>query len=310
MEDRSKILVIGSVNMDLTLMTDAFPRVGEALVGNAYCYNPGGKGANQAAAAALLGADVWFAGKVGLDDYGLRLRRSLEGFGVHTRGLLEDATASTGMAAIMVEKTGRNRILVFPGANMALTGEDVIPLMEGLRPDAVILQFEIADDTVLACSAAAQSMGIPVVVDAGPAKPFPIDKLGKPLVFSPNETETRVFCGILPDTDENASLAARAMRERTGAAYVVIKRGEHGAYLYDGEGEGENFPAIPVRAVDSTAAGDAFTAALTVRYLRTRDIAASIRYANVVGALSVTKTGAQSAMPTAAEVESFLIEQT
>jgi len=295
--------------MDLTLMTDTLPRSGEAIFGSAYQYNPGGKGANQATAAALLGADVWFAGKIGQDDNGFRLRQSLEGFGVYTQGLLDDMEASTGLAAIIVEKTGRNRILVFPGANMRLASEDVIPLMEKIHPDAIILQFEIPDETVLACSIAAQSMGIPVVVDAGPAKPFPIEKLGRLLFFSPNETETQIFCGILPDTEENAQRAAQVMWEQTGAVYVVIKRGDNGAYLYDGKDFSRNYPAIPVHAIDTTAAGDAFTAALTLHYLHTQNIEASIRYANAVGALCVTRSGAQSSMPTAVEVELFLSKQ-
>jgi len=303
--NKPRILVIGSINMDLTLTTDTFPRQGEAVFGDAYQYHPGGKGANQASAAALLGADVWFAGKIGRDDNGLCLRENLEGFGVHTQGLLEDAHAPTGLATIIVERAGRNRILVFPSANMQLTGADVIPLMKEVRPDAIMLQLEIPDITVVECYAAAQSMKIPVIIDAGPAKPFPIEKLRNPLVFSPNETETEVFCGILPDTDQNTGRAAQSLWEQTGATYVVIKRGEHGAYLYDGKGCSVNFPALPVHAVDSTAAGDAFTAALTVYYLRTQNIAASICYANAAGALSVMKAGAQSSLPTAVAVDQF-----
>ena len=305
-ESKPSILVVGSANMDLTLATDALPLGGESIYGSAYHYNPGGKGANQASAAALLGAETWFAGKVGQDENGRSLRRSLEGFGVNTRWLLEDAQAPTGLAAIILEKTGQNRILVYPGANLRLAGGDVAAPIEALRPDAIVLQLEIPDETAIACCAAANAMGIPVVVDAGPAKPFPIEKLEKPLVFSPNETETKVFCGLMPDTEENAKRAALMLWERTRATYVVIKRGEQGAFLRDAEGQCANFPAVPVKCVDSTAAGDAFTAALAVHFMRTRDIAAAIRYANAVGALSVTKAGAQSSMPTAAEVEEFI----
>jgi ribokinase len=306
---KPRILVVGSINMDLVLHAQVLPQSGESAIAETYHYSAGGKGANQAAAAALLGADSFFAGKVGEDDNGRRLREGLAKFGVHTQGLKCDGEAPTGLAAILVEEGGRNRILVYPSANMRLSPADVIPLMDEVHPDAMIIQFEIPVKTVIACCQAAKVRSIPVAVDAGPAQPFPIELLEMPLIFSPNETETLALCGILPDSEESALRAAQALMARTHALYVIIKRGEHGAYIYDGKGLALNVPAIPVTAVDSTAAGDAFMAAVTIRFLQSNDIVSAVKYANHVGALTVTRAGAQASLPSAEEVERFIAER-
>ena len=306
---KPRILVVGSINMDLILHMKALPRSGEAILSDTYHYLPGGKGENQAAAAALLGAEAFFCGKTGDDDNGRSLRAGLAARGVDVQGLLSNTDAPTGLAAILVEDNGENRMMVYPGANMRLTPDDVVPVLRRLHPDALMIQFEIPRDTVIAACRAAETMGVPAVVDAGPAMSFPIEALGRPLILSPNETETSALCGILPDTDDAALKAAEVLMARSHAEYVVIKRGAHGSFLYDGTSPGLHFPAHPVKAVDPTAAGDAFTAALTVHFMKHRSIRDAVAYANCAGALTVTKTGALASLPDQAEVDRFIAEK-
>ena len=176
---KPRILVVGSINMDLILHMKALPRSGEAILSDTYHYLPGGKGENQATAAALLGAEAFFCGKTGDDDNGRSLREGLAARGVDVRGLLSDADAPTGLAAILVEDSGENRMMVYPGANMRLTPDDVVPvLLRRLHPDALMIQFEIPRETVIAACRAAETMGVPAVVDAGPAMSFPIEEIG------------------------------------------------------------------------------------------------------------------------------------
>ncbi|MDR0928378.1 MAG: ribokinase [Oscillospiraceae bacterium] len=301
-----RILVVGSINMDINLTAQRLPEPGETILGDRYTYTPGGKGANQAAAAALLGAETYFSGRIGEDADGARLRRNLEGFGVHTQGLLTDAKAPSGLAAILVEADGKNRIMVYSGANAHLSPEDALPLIESIAPEAIIVQFEIPIDTVLAVSQIASERGTPFIVDAGPAQAFPIERLAKPFIISPNESETLSLCGIYPGDEASCEQAAALLIARSGARYAVLKRGGSGAYLSDGGNLRRAFPAVSVNAVDTTAAGDAFTAALAVKYLEGGDIEAAVAYANYVGALTVTKPGAQASLPTKNEVERFM----
>ncbi len=305
---KPRILVVGSINMDLILHMKELPRRGEAILADTYHYLPGGKGENQATAAALLGAESFFCGKTGDDDNGRLLRQGLAARGVDVQGLFTAADAPTGLAAILVEDSGENRMAVYPGANMKLTPDDVIPVVKRLQPDALMIQFEIPEETVIETCRAAHRMNVPVVVDAGPAMRFPIESLGNPLVLSPNETETSALCGIYPDTQAGTLKAAEILMARSNAGYVVIKQGGRGAFLYDGNDTARTIPAIPVKAVDPTAAGDAFTAALTVHFVKHRDMPEAVRFANYVGALTVTKTGALASLPHRDEVDRFIAE--
>ncbi len=305
MPDLPRILVVGSVNMDLMMYLHAAPGPGETVLGDRYGHSAGGKGANQAAAAARLGAATAFAGKVGRDANGDRLRAGLAAQGVDVGRLLTDEAEPTGLAVIMVESDGQNRIVVYPGANQRLTVRDVTAAFDAVRPGAMIIQFEIPEETIIGCCREAVSRGALAVVDAGPARPFPLESLRGVDIISPNEPETLALTGIAPETDEGARAAARALKARTDARFVIIKRGARGAYVYDGASVDVNLPAYPVRAVDTTGAGDAFMAAVTYKFLETRDILEAVRYGNRVGAVTVTRPGAQPSMPTAAEVERF-----
>ncbi len=302
---KKRILVIGSINMDLVLNVSSVPVAGESCLADHYWFSPGGKGANQAAAAAQLGADVTFVGKIGKDANGVQLLNTQKAFGVDTSYIKTDENASTGLAVVMVEADGKNRILIVPGSNMLLMPEDVVPVIDEGSYDAMIVQLEIPHQTVIAACWAAMNKGMPVVVDAGPAQSFPLNEIEGVTVLSPNETETMALCGIYPDTEENAMNAARLLLQKTKANYIVIKRGDKGAFVYGKDIE-QNIAALRVQAVDTTAAGDAFTAALTVRLIEHNSIEEAVIFANYVGALTVTKAGAQSSLPTGMEVEKFL----
>ena len=305
MEQRIRCLVIGSINMDLVLNVHSVPVAGESCLADRYRYFAGGKGANQAAAAARLGALVTFIGKIGNDANGLQLLETQKAFGVDTACVKTDPSAPTGLAVVMVEPDGKNRILVCPGSNMLLTPEDVVPVIESGSFDVVILQLEIPQETVITACRAARKRNIPVILDMGPAQVFPLQEIAGVAILSPNETETLALCGILPDTEEKAREAAMRLMDKSNAGYVVIKRGAYGAYVY-GKGVDRNFDAPKVTAVDTTAAGDAFTAALAIGYMATGDIGKAAVYANRVGALSVTRAGAQASLPSYAEVEEFM----
>lgn len=299
-----KILVIGSINMDMVARIDHIPLQGESVIGVGYSFAPGGKGANAAVAAARLGGEIAFAGCVGKDDYGAALRKVLTDEHVDDTLLKVTSEAPTGYAPILVQANGQNGIIVFPGANMCIKKED-IPAMFDREIDAVMMQLEIPEEIVLAASAEAEKRGIPVVLDAGPAQQFPVEEVKSLFILSPNETETTALTGMPVDTVEQTRAAAQALLARSNAKFIVIKMGERGAYVL-GPGIDEMVPSFKITAVDPTAAGDTFTGALTLEYLRSGDMLSSARYACAAGALAATKLGAQPSLPTADEVEAFL----
>ena len=303
MNSKPSVLVIGSINMDLVLKSDKVPVGGETVLGESYAYIPGGKGANQGVAAARLGADVTFVGRVGEDGNGKELKGNLHKEGINADFVIEDPESRTGLAAIMLEETGQNRIIVIPGANMKITKEDLQTAFEHTY-DAVIVQLEIPDEIVMEACRLGKEKNIPVILDAGPSKNFPLEQLEGLEILSPNESEAFALTGMEVTSIESAEKAAQVLKERSNAKKIVLKMGSLGAFLYE-DGVGEFFPAHKVKAVDTTAAGDAFTAALTVKYISSGDIKEAIRFANVVGAITVTRVGAQPSLPTVEEVVKF-----
>jgi ribokinase len=302
------ILIISSANMDFVMPMASLPARGQTVIeSGAYRYIPGGKGANSAVAVARLGGDCTFCAKLGRDDNGDALMALYEREGIDCRALCRSDEAPTGLATIMVEADGSNRIVVYPGANMTLTEGDIDRALD-TAPDALYLQLEISHAAVLYAAKEAAARGIPVFIDAGPADAtFALEELPPLAVFSPNETEAEIFTGICPDSEDACLACAEALAQRVKTAYIVLKLGSRGAYLYDTDKKaGTILPSLPVKAVDTTAAGDAFTAALTLHYLQTDDMTAAVRYANAVGALTVSRAGASSSLPTKEEVESFL----
>jgi len=303
---KKRILVISSANMDFVMKVAKMPNGGQTVTENrGYEYVPGGKGANSALALARLGADSVFCARIGNDSHGQKLKQLYVENGIDTRFIITDKTASTGLASIIVEDSGENRIIVYPGANDRLTVDDVEDAMTCI-PDAVFLHFEIPDVAVIAATKFAQRKGIPVFIDAGPAKVgYPLERLGKVEIFSPNESETLALTGILPNNPANCLRAATVLMQKVECKYVVIKLGGRGAYVHDGT-YSQHITTYEGEVVDTTAAGDSFTAALTLEYMKTGDIIRAVKYANAVGTIVVGKMGASSSIPTAAEVDKFI----
>jgi len=303
---KKRILVIGSSNIDLVLRIRRVPDPGEsAFCPGTYDYIPGGKGSNAANMAARLGADVQFCSRIGNDMHGTKIKSGCASNGIDTRFIVTDKTAQTGLAVIMVEPGGENRILVYSGANARLNEDDLENAFM-CYPDAIYLQFELEPHIIINAVRHGANNGIPVFIDAGPGRPeFPLDKLAKVEIFSPNEHETAEITGVVPTSMDNCLRACVLIMQRINARYVVLKLGERGSYVFDGK-YCDFFPAYEVEALDTTAAGDAFTAALTCEYMRTGDIARACRLANAVGALTVTKHGAFTSLPSLAELERFI----
>ena len=303
-----KILVVGSVNMDIVARVDHMPVAGENVRGWDLRTIPGGKGANQAVAAARLGAETTLLGRVGDDEFGGRLRRGLADAGVRTGAIAARPGCPSGIALILIDAAGQNSIVITPGANGRLTPADV----EAARPliaeaDAVVLQLEIPPETVAAAIGIAREVGTPTIVDAGPPR-TPVDEaVFTATVLTPNEAEAAALLGLAPGSRGAEDLARDLLARGPGA--VVLKAGTRGAIVADSK-RLVRVPAFMIQPVDTTAAGDAFTAALAIEFVRGTDLAAAARTANAAGALACLKLGAQPSMPTAAEVADFLGRQT
>ena len=288
-----KLVVVGSANIDLVTRVPRCPKAGESLIGSAFTIVPGGKGANQAVAAARLGAETAFVGCVGLA-------------GVAVDYLIRHDSDPTGTAVIFVADDGSNAIAVTPGANLAITPADVErarPLLQ--QADAMLVQLEIALEATEAALRIARECNVLSVLDAGPAQSLPPEIARLADIVSPNETEAEAITDIAVDSIERAEQAAHAIRGM-GAANVVMKLGELRA-LCVGEGGSEHAHACKVNAIDTVAAGDAFTAALAYAW-DPQHIRQSLQFANAAGALATTRRGAQDAMPTRSEVDNLLKE--
>ena len=303
MDKEPQILVIGSINMDVVLQAEKFPAPGETVLGTDLSLIPGGKGANQAVALARLGARVSLLGCVGADPWGEELTAKLAGNGVDTRNVISAPSLPTGNATIIVDQEGENRIVLIGGANEALEPAHVDAALEGgLSFDAVLLQLEIPLETVYHAISTAAERGLPVILDAGPPRKLPLEKLRGVTVLSPNETETETLTGICPEDLDSASRAASLLQENTGATEVVLKLGDRGA-LFKENGNYTIIDAHAVEVVDTTAAGDSFTAALALEYCRGARIRTATERAMAAGAFAVTRLGAQPSLPTCEEVD-------
>ena len=304
-----RILVVGSANMDLVLNMERIPYSGETVMEQqSYDFMPGGKGANAAVAAARLGGDVIFCAMLGSDTHASVLLDCYEKERLDTRFIKQSKTSRTGLAAIMVEKNGTNRIVVYPGANFELS-EDEVEHAFLSYPDALLIQFELDGDLIAAAIGYAKAHKVPVFIDAGPYnKKVQLGALQNVEVFSPNERETCELTGIEPRDTDSCLRACTKLSELVTSKFYVLKISDRGSFIYDGK-YCEYVPSYDVTAVDTTAAGDAFTAALTLEYLRSRNIVRACKYANIAGALAVTKRGAVNSLPTYKEVEAFRVKR-
>lgn len=285
----SRILVVGSANVDLVFRCQRFPEPGETVFGTDFQVHPGGKGANQAVAAGRLGADVAFCGCLGRDAHGELLRASLTEAGVDTSHVLI-AEKPTGTAGIVVEESGANQIVIHPGANACLTAADVRRAIDHLQPEVVLAQLEVPLEAV---HAAAEHPFF--ILDPAPAQELPHELLAQCQIITPNESE---LFKLVPAATREA--AAQELLAR-GARNVIVTLGEEGC-LWMTERQVNYFDAPKVTAVDTTAAGDAFAGALAHFLVSGYELAQAIEHAMKVAAISVTRHGAQAAMPTASEL--------
>jgi ribokinase len=301
-----RIVVVGSSNTDMVVKGERLPRPGETVTGGQFLMAAGGKGANQAVAAARLGAEVAFVAKVGADMFGDQAVASYRKEGIDTDFILRDPQNPTGVALILVDEQGENLISVASGANHALLPEDVAKAAERIRAaDVIVLQLEIPMETVAFAARFAAEAGVPVILDPAPAPAGPLDPglLKHVAYLKPNETEAERLTGI-PVRDEASALRAAEKLLAAGVRHAIVTLGAKGALWADRQRSGF-VPGIRVEALDSTAAGDAFSGALACGLARGLGLDEAVRYAGLVGAISVTRLGAQPSLPTSQEVEQF-----
>src|SRR5579859_954553 len=299
------IVVVGSINLDLVCTGKRIPAPGETLTGERFQTFHGGKGANQAVAVARLGHPVSMIGKVGEDDFGIRLRRGLSEAGAGVKGVSVAKGESSGVALISVDAKGQNSITVVAGANGRALPPDLEKNLSLLRSASMILtQLEIPMETVEYLCTLARRLEIPVMLDPAPARPISRKVLRNVAYLTPNETEACALCGLSPLelTPENVAPIAEQLLSR-GPSNVVVKMGRRGAYVAGADGTPRMVPAFKVKAVDSTAAGDAFNAGLAVALVRGMSLLDAVRYGSATGAISATRPGAQPSMPSEKEVE-------
>lgn len=299
------IVVVGSANTDMVVRVPRIPRPGETVLGGRFFMAAGGKGANQAVAAARLGARVTFVGRLGRDMFGRQTEENLRREGIDTTHLIWDAETSSGVALIMVSEDGENSIAVAPGANGALTPADVERAERAIAgASVVLLQLEVPLDAVQRAAELAARHGVRTVLNPAPAAPLPDDLLRRVDLMTPNEHEARLLSGPHAGVVDGAEAAAQALLTR-GVRAVAMTLGRRGALVAEA-GRMELVPSFKVNPVDTTGAGDAFNGALAVMWGQGRPLVDAVRYANAVAALATTVMGAQPSMPTAEKVAAFL----
>ncbi|MGH9684354.1 MAG: ribokinase [Candidatus Acidiferrales bacterium] len=305
---RKPIVVVGSINLDLVASVERTPLPGETLTGRDFATFYGGKGANQAVAVARLGHPVSMIAKVGDDSFGPALKRALREAGVDVKPVAI-AKGSSGVALINIGRDGQNSIVVVPGANGKVQPADITKNAALLRRAGMLLaQLEIPLETVETLSVFAHRHDIPLMLDPAPARELPSGLLRNVAWITPNESETRILCGLNATEAVSSATAARCaeMLLARGPKNAIVKMGEQGAYLATASGLRQMVPAFPVKATDTTAAGDAFNAGFAVSILSGKQPLDAARYAAAVAAISVTRPGAQTSMPSAHEVAKFL----
>jgi ribokinase len=302
---RSAIAVVGSMNMDLVARAPRMPGPGETVIGGDLVTVPGGKGANQAVAAARLGADVTMVGRVGDDAFGTTLTAGLANAGVDVNHVGTETDTATGVALIVVDDSGQNSIVVAPGANMRLLPEHVAQAHQAVaRCDVLLVQLEVPTSTVQFAAELARSNGVTVILNPAPAQPVPDGLLAAVDVLVPNESETGLLTGLAVADESDCAQAAAALLA-SGVETVILTLGERGALLARADGQ-THVPAFAVTPVDTTAAGDAFLGGFAVALAEGLSPRQAVMWGNAAGALATTRLGAQPSLPTRQAVEALL----
>ena len=295
MADR-RITIVGSANIDLTFRAARLPRPGETVFGTGFARGFGGKGANQAVAAARLGADVAFVGRVGADEFGRAIRDQLAREGVDVSHLLDDPERPTGTAVILVDDAGENAIVGLPGANIGLTPEDARAAAALIESSAIVLApCETMIETVTEAFRIAHAAGCVCVFNPAPARELLAELLSCLDVIVPNESELRTLTGNPTDSLDDVFAAAEGLR-RQGPRTVIVTLGPRGVLVVGPEGR-THVPGVPVPAVDTTGAGDAFCGAVVTFLAEGLPMVEAARRANAVAAVSVTRAGTQASFP-------------
>jgi len=306
-QNTCRICVLGSANVDLTFRTPRFPQPGETLTGHALHQGMGGKGANQAVAAARLGADVTFVACVGHDSFGVDAIRQYQSEGIHTDFVRQDRSRPTGTAAIVVDDHAENYIIVVPGANAGLTSDDVRRADAAIRQaDAALCQLETPLEATLEAFRIARAAGKLTVLTPAPVMELPDELLRLCDVCVLNRTEIEVLVGLAVKGHDDAHAAAKALMSR-GVKSVALTMGGSGAFIANNT-LAMHIPVIEVNAIDTTGAGDAFTAALAVSLAEGLPFQEAARRASLVAAITVTRLGTQSAFPRRAEIDEFMVK--
>lgn len=308
-EQKAKILVVGSFMMDLVVRTPRVPENGETIIGTSFNRFPGGKGANQAVAAARLGGAVTMAGKVGSDDFGDEFLSVLASEGINTAYILRDSQAATGVGFITLDHAGNNRIVVVPGANLQYSVQDLAQIESLIKDsDILIMQLEMDMSVIEHAVELAGRYQVPVILNPAPARALNDELLRGVTYLTPNETEAEILTGVKVTSIDRAKEAAEALLEK-GVKTVVLTLAEKGALVASNAGA-THVSGFSVQPVDTVAAGDAFNGAFAVAISKGKSLVEACRFANAVGAIAVTRPGAIPSLPSAAEVERFLAGQT
>jgi len=295
--------------MDLVVRTPRFANPGETLTGRDFYTAAGGKGANQAVAAAKLFGKSIMIGRVGNDIFGKELLENLSANGVDTRMVGIDDSLPTGTALITVDDAAENTIIIIPGANGAVGERELAALEQNLPSSKILLlQLEVPLDAIISAANQAKKFGVKVVLDPAPARELPDELLRLCDYITPNETEAQILTGVVIKGMQDAKKAAHILRKR-GVHAVIIKMSSKGSYYYDGEND-IVFPAFSVEPIDTVAAGDAFNGGFAAAYAAEKPSRDVLQWANAAGALSTTRAGAQPSMPTKEELIDFIATQT
>lgn len=296
-----KIVVIGSTNTDMVIKTGHLPTPGETILGGEFFMNPGGKGANQAVAASRLGGDVDFISKTGNDIFGEQSVENLRREGVNTENMIVDPENPSGVALITVDSKAENCIVVAPGANTTLKPDDIDKAIKQIGiAEIVLLQLEIPIKTVEYAAQIAYRNNKKVILNPAPAQKLSDSILKTIHILTPNETEAEILTGIKVTNSDTAEKAAQILKKK-GVEIVIITMGANGAFIRT-DSLSELIPAPEVKAVDTTAAGDAFNGALAVAVSEGFNIREAVQFANKAGSIAVTRPGAQASTPYRREV--------